>query len=250
MTVPEDRSDFGGIPLVPWTASGFIFHMMNLAATRERSAPAFVSYLNAWCYDLACRDAEYAKLLRKADAVYADGQAIVWASRVLGAPVPERVNAADFISDFCRAAAERHLSLYLLGSALGTAQGAAARFAEMAPGLQIAGTHSGYFDSDEEVVADIAAAAPDILLVGMGVPRQEKWVAAHLTQLNAKVVWCVGALFEYYAGQRARAPVWVRKAGLEWAFRLALEPRRLWRRYLLGNAEFVWRVLNARASRQ
>jgi N-acetylglucosaminyldiphosphoundecaprenol N-acetyl-beta-D-mannosaminyltransferase len=96
------------------------------------------------------------------------------------------------------------------------------------------------------VVAEINAARPDLLIIGMGVPRQERWLWAHWEQLEVPVAWCVGATFDYYAAEFPRAPVWMRRAGLEWLFRLALEPRRLWRRYLIGNPRFVWRVLRRR----
>lgn len=247
MAAPPARKEFLGTPLLELTTPEFIQWMMSKPV--ENRSPSFVTYLNAWCSNVAARDPEYANLLRAADGVYADGQAVVWATRHLGATVPERVNAGDFILEFCREAHGRGYSLYLLGSEEGVAERAAERFRQEVPGLNIAGAEPGYFANGEAATLErIRSAAPDFLLVGMGVPRQEKWLAEHLPNLNIKVGWCVGALFEYYGEARARAPRWMIRSGLEWLFRLLLEPRRLWRRYLLGNLEFVWRVMRARRS--
>ncbi|MBX7246123.1 MAG: WecB/TagA/CpsF family glycosyltransferase [Candidatus Sumerlaeaceae bacterium] len=216
----------------------------------QSARPLFVTYLNAWCSNIAGRDPEYAQILRNADAVYADGQAIVWASRILGSPLPERVNAADFILDFCREAARRHVSVHLLGSANGVAAKAADTFLSAAPSLHITGADSGYFhDNKGEILRKINSSAPDLLILGLGVPMQEKWAMAHLEELNVRAIWCVGAMFEYHGKARARAPVWIRKAGLEWLFRLVLEPGRLWRRYLVGNCVFLHRLVSARIAR-
>jgi N-acetylglucosaminyldiphosphoundecaprenol N-acetyl-beta-D-mannosaminyltransferase len=158
------------------------------------------------------------------------------------------VNAGDFFEEFCRRCAERGVRLFFLGSKPGITESAAARLKGILPGLQVVGTHHGFMgrEESEEEVAAIREAKPDVLVVGMGVPLQEKWVASHRSALEVPVCWCVGALFEYMSGQRARAPVWMRRAGLEWLFRLVLEPGRMWRRYLIGNLVFIWRVLKYR----
>jgi len=246
----EDRKPMGEeIPKVPLLGidvaaigvEAFIEYVVAAARRRRRLR---ICYVNAANYNLAARDRRYAELLRSADLVYADGQAVVWASRFLGRPLPERVNAGDFFDRFAAACARERLKLYLLGSRPGIADRAAAELAARTSGLEIAGTHHGYFDESESgrIVSEINRARPDILVVGMGAPRQEKWVAENFDRLDVAVAWCVGALFEYLSGTRRRAPLWMRKAGLEWAFRLALEPRRLWKRYLLGNWAFAWRV--------
>ena len=248
----KPRIDFLGVPLLRCDTAAFIEWLLDRATSRsENSRPTFVTYLNAWCFLVASEDAEYAAILRAADGVYADGQAIVWASRRLDpqAPLPERVNAADFIIDLLKAASARGLSVALLGSEPGVAQRAGDRFTAAVPGLRMVGCYDGYFSHDggeAAVLGRLAADAPDLLLVGMGVPLQEKWAWEHRGQLRVGAIWCVGAMFEYFGEARARAPVWMRKAGLEWLFRLVLEPRRLWRRYLAGNVRFIWRVLRRR----
>ena len=217
------------------------------SALSSQHSPLLVTYLNAHCSNLAARDAEYRAAVNRFGLVYADGQGVVWASRALGALVPERVNAGDFIPDFCRLCASEGIRLFLLGSYEGVPERAAQTWSKAAPGLAIAGTRHGFFTPEEEesVAAAINAARPDILIVGMSAPRQELWTLRWAQRLHVPVIWCVGALFEYFSDTRPRAPVWMRRAGLEWLFRLALEPRRLWRRYLVGNARFVWRVLRA-----
>ena len=118
------------------------------------------------------------------------------------------------------------------------------------PSLKITGTHHGYFEQgsphEQRVLEHINEHQPDILLVGMGTPQQEVWVERHFDEVDAKVVWTVGALFEYVSGRIKRAPHWMSDNGLEWIFRLAVEPRRMWRRYLLGNPAFLYRVLEER----
>jgi N-acetylglucosaminyldiphosphoundecaprenol N-acetyl-beta-D-mannosaminyltransferase len=238
------RKDFLGLYLLALTTEQFVHWILGAAdCARSQPEPAFVTYLNAACVNIAASDQSYATILRGADGVYADGKAIVWASHWLGQPLPERVNAADFVIPFCRAARDHGKKVYLLGAPPDVAQAAACRFREEVPGLQIVGSESGYFAGEEEsVIGRIASAAPDILLIGMGVPLQEKWAWQNRHRLNTRVIWCVGAMFEFYGNYRPRAPQWMCKAGLEWLFRLMIEPRRMWKRYLLGNVQFLWRV--------
>jgi N-acetylglucosaminyldiphosphoundecaprenol N-acetyl-beta-D-mannosaminyltransferase len=239
------RKDVLGLNLLSLTTEQFVHWILGFPHTAGSSSePGFVTYVNAACVNIAANDVSYAKILRGADGVYADGMAIVWASHWLGQPLPERVNAADFIIPFCRAARDHGKRIYLLGAPPHVAEAAARRFCEEVPDLQIVGSESGYFAGEEEsVVERIASAAPDILLVGMGVPLQEKWAWQNRQRLNSGVIWCVGAMFEFYGNYRPRAPQWMCKAGLEWLFRLLIEPRRMWKRYLLGNVQFIWRVL-------
>jgi N-acetylglucosaminyldiphosphoundecaprenol N-acetyl-beta-D-mannosaminyltransferase len=226
------------------------FIELVLAAARERRHWR-ICYVNAANFNLVAGDKRYAEVLRSADLVYADGQSVVWAARYLGCPLPERVNAGDFIERFAEACARENLTLYLLGSRPHVAERAAKNLTGRFANLRIVGTRHGYFDPAElgAIVAEINHLAPNVLLVGMGAPRQEFWTADLFDRLNVGVAWCVGAVFEYLAGETPRAPVWMRKAGLEWLFRLVHEPRRLWRRYLVGNWVFLWRVWRARHSR-
>ena len=253
--------DFMGLPLAKLTVQEFTEWMLATAMKRRSRLPGnacenaddhpvVVTYLNAWCSLIAEHDTQYRELIKKGDCLYADGMAIVWASRLFRAPVPERVNAGDFILDFCRLCAAGKLSIHLVGGKQGVAERAARCWSTHAPGLKITGYDPGYFASveDERKVLDrINQARPDFLIVGMGVPQQEKWIASHVNELDCGICWSVGALFEYFGAARPRAPIWVRQIGMEWAFRLALEPRRLASRYLIGNVRFAYNVLKHRS---
>jgi len=241
MHTPPPAADFLGCPLHPISVRDFI-------AAATGGARLRIAYLNAHTSNLAARDSHLRDILRACDIVYADGQAVVWAARLLGIRAPERVNAGDFITRFLQVCAEKGLRVYLLGSKEGVAQRAAEVWQHRVPGLEIAGSKHGFFAPEEspDVAARVREARADVLLIGMGSPQQEQWMAAWGDATGAGVVWCVGALFEYDAGAQRRAPRWMRGAGLEWLFRLAMEPGRLWRRYLMGNAVFIWRVLRAR----
>jgi len=212
------------------------------AAAAAGGPPQLISYANAWCVCLAQDNPEYRQILNvTASLIYADGQAVVWASGWLGRRLPERVNLGDFWPELLRRLSARNASVYLLGGEAGLAQSAAESLRRAIPKLKIVGARDGYFtDAESDSVAQaIRAAAPAVVFVGLSAPRQEIWAARHLAEIGAPVVWCVGALFEYYGGKRSRAPVWMRRCGLEWLYRLALEPRRLWRRYLIGNLRFI-----------
>lgn len=240
------KVSFLGLPLAAVSVRDYLLALLDAARRRER--PLTVGYLNAATVNMAFASPDYAALLARMDCLYADGQAVVWATRWLGSPVPERVNAGDFTPELMRALAGENLKLALVGGRPGEAERAGEVFKGWAPGLRIVHIQHGFFTDAEArgVAAALEAADPDLVLVGMGSPRQERCALAWAASTSPRAWWCVGALFEYYAGTRRRAPVWMRRAGLEWLFRLALEPGRLWKRYLVGNPMFVARVLRGR----
>jgi N-acetylglucosaminyldiphosphoundecaprenol N-acetyl-beta-D-mannosaminyltransferase len=209
--------------------------------------PRTVGYLNAHMVNLAADDATQRERLNRFDLLYADGQSVVWAARFLGLEVPERLTAGDFLAPFCQRCVERGLRLFLIGGQAGVAEETARLWSEAAPGLQVVGTAHGFLNETQEaaLIETIVHAAPDVILIGMGSPRQEIWVERWAAALAPARLWCVGALFEYSGQDRPRAPHWMRRLGLEWLFRLALEPARLWKRYLIGNPLFIGRVLCA-----
>lgn len=212
-----------------------------------------VSYVNAHVLNQAQSIPELGGALRSSDLVYCDGYGVRLAARMIGLPVPHRMTGADWIAGLAGLCEAEGLSLYLLGSSPGASAEAAERLRRWYPRLEVSGTHHGYFDIDsphsERVLEHIAERRPDILLVGMGTPLQELWVHRWFDRIEADVVWTVGGLFDYVSGRMPRAPHWMADHGLEWIFRLALEPRRMWRRYLLGNPAFLWRVLEERRRR-
>ncbi|MDX6642959.1 MAG: N-acetylglucosaminyldiphosphoundecaprenol N-acetyl-beta-D-mannosaminyltransferase [Solirubrobacteraceae bacterium] len=208
-----------------------------------------VMYVNAHVVNQSqSRDlAELGPALRKADLIYCDGYGVRMAARTLDLPVPHRMTGADWVWGLAALCEVTGLSLYLLGSNPPLARTAAERLQRWYPRLKIAGCHHGYCElespQNDRVIEDINARRPNIVLVGMGTPKQELWVDRYSDRLDVDVLWTVGALFDYLAGRVPRAPRWLADNGFEWIFRLAIEPHRMWRRYLLGNPVFVSRVL-------
>jgi len=206
--------------------------------------PTRVAFVNADCVNIAARDPDYRHQLGEMDWVFVDGIGMRLAGRLLDQPVRDNVNGTDLFPLLCEALAKYGRSLYLLGGRPGVAAAAAAWAQESYPGLNIAGTHDGYFDPTDssQVAAVIRASGADVLLVAMGAPRQEAWMGNYAADAGASVTLGVGGLFDYYSGRIPRAPAWMRSLSLEWVFRLIQEPRRLWRRYLVGNAVFLARI--------
>jgi N-acetylglucosaminyldiphosphoundecaprenol N-acetyl-beta-D-mannosaminyltransferase len=211
----------------------------------EHRLETSVAFVNAHCVNVACRMPEYRTALERMDRVLADGIGVRIAAKVAGVELQDNVNGTDLFPVLCREAARTGTGLFLLGAREGIAAEAAARMQAQIPGLTISGTHHGYLgdaEAEDRVIAAINASGAVILLVAMGVPSQEMWMARNRHRLTLPVVLGVGGLFDYYSGRIPRAPAGLRSVGLEWAWRLAMEPRRLARRYLLGNAEFLARL--------
>ena len=205
-------------------------------------------FVNAHCINVAAKDAEYHAILANADALFADGSGIRLAGSTLGCPIVDNVNGTDLFPLLCSRFAKTGKRMFLLGSAPGVAE-KAARWAEEYTGSSIiAGTYHGYFKSGEEssVIEAINASGAELLLVALGVPRQEKWIASVRSLLQVPLCMGVGALFDFYSGTVSRAPLWMRKIGLEWVWRLLLEPGRMWRRYIVGNVVFIVRLMKLR----
>jgi N-acetylglucosaminyldiphosphoundecaprenol N-acetyl-beta-D-mannosaminyltransferase len=210
--------------------------------------PSQICFVNADCVNIAFGDSEYRATLAAARYVLADGIGVRVAGAILDQHIRENINGTDMLPYLCTAAEEAGLSVHLFGGRPGVAEDVAAWMEERYPRLKLVGIRNGYFSDEEQpqVIAQIAAARADILLVALGAPRQEKWIAAHLKELGIKVGIGVGGLFDFYAGRIPRAPIWMRELGMEWLYRFWQEPRRMWRRYFLGNAVFLYRVLRER----
>lgn len=235
--------DYFGLPLTAITVDGLIdwLTLPDPATVQPRAA----GYLNAHTVNLALqRGSELRPSISQLNLLYPDGMSLVRAGRRRGWEIPERVSAADFFWRFCWAAAARGRSVALIGSWENVVGNCAESLQQQTPGLQIVYTHDGFFDStrEKELVEHLKELKPAITLVGMGSPRQERIALRLRDEAALPTVWCVGALFEYYApGFRKHAPLWMRKMGLEWAFRFAMEPRRMAGRYLIGNTKFLMR---------
>lgn len=216
---------------------------------------SLLAFVNPDCLNKAVENADYAAVLARADRVLPDGIGVKIAAGFQGVDVRENINGTDMFPRLCERAAREGLSLFLLGARRGVAEAVASEMADRYPGLRIAGTRDGYFDRYEEraVLDGIEKSGADILLVAFGVPRQEFWLDTHRERLGVGVALGVGGLFDFYSGRIPRAPQWLREMGLEWVWRLAQEPGRMWRRYIVGNPLFLtrtWREAGRRGLRR
>lgn len=222
--------DILGVPVDAVTADEAVARAAAwLQGAAER--PAHIVTANPEMVMLAREHAGLAAALQDADLVVADGIGVVWAARLLRQPLPHRIPGIDLTSRLLDVAAQTGAGVFLLGARPGVAEEAARRLKEKHPGLVIAGTHHGYLDpgDEERVVRQINASGAALLLVAMGVPRQELWIARHRDRLAVRLLIGVGGAFDVYAGRVRRAPKWLQELGLEWAYRVLQEPRRLTR---------------------
>lgn len=201
-----------------------------------------VMYVNVHCMNVAAHDRGYRDILADAGLVYCDGTGVRLAARLAAESLPQRMTGADWIHDLARMAVRDGVSLFIVAGEPGVAERAASALRVRHPGLNIAGSRSGYEDAAETIQA-VREARPDIVLIGMGTPTQERWIAEHRAELDVPVVWAVGALFDFVSGKLPRGPRFLTEHGFEWLCRLAVEPRKLWRRYLIGNPLFFARVM-------
>jgi N-acetylglucosaminyldiphosphoundecaprenol N-acetyl-beta-D-mannosaminyltransferase len=193
--------------------------------------PHIVTTVNPEFIVTAQKDTAFAQILNEADLNLPDGQGLLWAARLLGASLRERVTGVDTVVKLAGLSAQKGYSIYLLGAAEGVAEATAQILSAHFPTLRVAGTYAGSpaLEENHEIVQRILAANPQLLFVAYGAPRQEKWIARNLSRLRVPVAMGVGGAFDFISGERRRAPRWMQRLGLEWLHRLTLEPWR-WRR--------------------
>ena len=234
-------------PAEPWELHAEITRLIL------QGVPGFILSGNIHSINLARKRDWLANFFNRADVVRVDGAGVVLGARLLGHCIPKRLTWADWGWILAEYLAEKGHTLYLLGGPEGIAEKAADRLIEHAPGLRILGANHGYFAKEgienDNIIRQINRVEPDILLVGMGMPLQEKWLLKNYHRLNAKVFITAGAAFEYLSGSLKRCPKWMGNAGFEWLFRLILEPRRMGKRYIVGNVLFVVAILKEKIGR-
>ena len=195
------------------------------------------------------KDEEFRKAYESARLVLADGMPLIWVSKLLGVPLKEKISGSDLLPKLCEVAAEKGFRVFLLGGRPCAALKSAEALRKNYSALQIVGIYSPPFGFEKDKVENdkitkmIIRSKADILFIGLGAPKQEKWIYTHYKELNIPVSIGVGVTFEFIAGIVKRAPKWMQEIGLEWFFRLIQEPRRLWKRYLIGNTTFILLVL-------
>ncbi len=204
-----------------------------------------LTYVNAYCLNLAAHDSSYRQLLNRTDLVYVDGIGAVWAGRMFGCRDLHKVTGRNWMPALCGRGEEVNLHMYLLGGRPGVAEAAGKLLAQHYPRLVICGAADGFFrtKTEEQVLNELDIHHPQVLLVGMGASIQEQWVATHQHQIPVEICWSVGALFDYLAGFEKPVPWWLEQIGMEWAWRLKEDPRGKWQRYGVGIPRFVGRVL-------
>ena len=215
------------------------------SAIRARSGAKFLAATGMHGITEALHERRFKTVLNEADLVVPDGMPLVWLARQHGFPLKRRVYGPELMDTFCNETGAKY-SHFFYGGAPGVPE-QLAKVMEQRHNIRIAGCWSPPFrpltDAEEVELKDmVAAAAPDVLWVGLSTPKQEKWMHAHRETLQVPLMMGVGAAFDFHTGRVKQAPGWMQESGLEWFFRLTQEPRRLWRRYLVNGGEFVWNL--------
>jgi N-acetylglucosaminyldiphosphoundecaprenol N-acetyl-beta-D-mannosaminyltransferase len=235
-----ERAELLGLSFDAVTIEAAMARCLELCRAPRSSHTVITANASHLC--MMRRDPELARACRASHLTVADGMSVVWALRTSGQPIPERVAGVDLMARLLTAAGEHRLRVYFLGARREVVAALAERSRALYPGIEIAGFHDGYFGRDDHLrlVEEIRASAAHMLFVGMPSPFKETWCERHRQRLNVPVIMGVGGSFDVLAGFIKRAPHWVQSLGLEWFWRLLMEPRKLWRRYLTTNSEFIW----------
>lgn len=234
----------GGVPVDRRSRSALVEQMRADCQAQRcgQSGAKLVFDCNGQGISLAASDAEYSGSLKKADIIHADGQFVVWVSRLVGLPIAERSATTDLIHDCAADAAKNGLSFFLLGGAESENAEAARRLAMMYPGLSIAGRRHGFFSADQEraVIDEVNASNADILWVGLGKPKEQRFCAQWRDRLNVGWVVTCGGCFNYITGSYSRAPTLLQRIGMEWLYRALTSPRTLLWRYATTTPHALW----------
>jgi N-acetylglucosaminyldiphosphoundecaprenol N-acetyl-beta-D-mannosaminyltransferase len=237
---PRDRRELLGLAFDPATMEDAV--ALCLEWCRAPRAPHTVITANASILCLMRRDPELAAACRAGDLVLADGMSVVWTSRLAGLGFPERVAGVEMMERLLEAASAGGLRVFFLGAKREVLDALLARCARDYPGLVVAGHRDGYFKpaDHERIAREVRDSGAHLLFVGMPSPFQETWCERYRATLDVPVVMGVGGAFDVMAGYVRRAPRFLQVVGLEWSWRLAMEPRKMWKRYLLTNSEYLW----------
>lgn len=241
-TVPILNCEFGSVSLqdtVDWARDWI-----------RSGQRGYICTVNVAILMMMRADPNLQRFVGGASLVVADGQPLVWASHLQRDPLPERVTGVDLVDELCALAAREGFGVYFLGAQREVIETAAGRLQSRHPGLQISGIADGYFSPSEaqERARAVQQSGAKLLFVGMGVPRQEEFLESQWDELGISLAVPVGGSFEVIAGTARRAPLFLQRIGMEWAFRLAQEPRRLWKRYLVTNTQFVFHIFKSATS--
>lgn len=204
------------------------------------------AYVNINAINIAHENERFKQFLNNSHVVYCDGEGVRLGARMLGYHLPPRVVLTYWIWELCELFEKRKFSVFFLGATEQYVEEAVGRVRQRFPEIVIAGWHHGYFEKtgaeNEAVVEMINSARPNILIVGFGMPAQEMWIEENLSRLPANVILPAGSMIDYTAGRKGLAPKWMADNGMEWLYRFLQEPGRLWKRYLIGNPSFMYKI--------
>jgi len=234
---------------------GIGFNNLTMEETIEKveqlinaQKPSMIFTLNVHRTVSAIQNRSIKEIYDIADIILPDGVPLVWISRILGNPLKERIAGADLFPLFCETASRKGYKIFLLGAAPGIAEKTKEILEKRHSGIKVVGTFSPSFgfendvDENRKIVSIIKKANPDVLFIALGHPKEEEWILKYRNEIKVPVSIGIGATFDFISGKLRRAPKWLQTIGLEWFFRICQEPRRLWKRYLIGNTYFIWLV--------
>ncbi|GJM24569.1 MAG: UDP-N-acetyl-D-mannosamine transferase [Phycisphaerae bacterium] len=235
---PDTVRDLFGLPVNALTMNQVLARVHRAI---DRKAALHIGVISASKVANMRRNAELRDAVMQSDIILADGMSVVWASKLLRRPLPERVAGIDLMSEILRTGSERGDRVYCFGATDEVLDAVKKHIVETYPGIVIAGSHNGYFDGDEEpkIAEDIAASNADVLFVAMSSPMKEQFLARYASQIKVPVTHGVGGSFDVVAGKVKRAPLIWQKFGCEWLYRVLQEPGRMWKRYLVTNTVFM-----------
>lgn len=239
-----------GVPVTDVSMERALALLEALLHEQPRRAHS-IYFVNAHTLNVSCDEPDFLHVLQSADRVFGDGTGVRWGARLIhGTKLRDNVNGTDLVPLMFQRWAGRGLRYFLLGNTPERIERAAAHAQQAFPGWELAGCHHGYLDGQDctPVVERINASGADLLLVGMGNPKQERWIHQHLPRLTVPLCLATGGLFDYWVGDLQRAPSWVRRLGHEWLHLLVSQPHKA-RRYLIGNPKFLGRVMRSRIRR-
>ncbi len=239
----KDKYALLNVEFSNFTYSETLDTIKSFAKSKKKNV---VNFVNAHCLNVAFENLKYSEVLSKSDLVLPDGMGVQMGCRLQGYHLKDNVNGTDLFPLLLKLIIEESLSVYLLGGTEEVNIGLTETLRRDYPTLSIAGGHHGHFNlqkRNDSIIEEINKSGAEVLLVAFGVPAQEFWINDNLPLLNSNVVMGVGGLFDFYSGKNKRAPQWIRELGLEWIYRIYQEPKRMWRRYVVGNPKFLYRVI-------
>lgn len=246
--VNRNKIDILGVEILNVSKTDAVDEIVRLVKSKSKKT---VMFANANSVTIALRDKRYFEILRKTESIFGDGIGINIAARINGRTFVDNVNGTDLFPQLCGACEDEGFAVYFLGGDQQSLLSMVQKLKLQYPKLVVCGYHHGYFDhwgDVNNIIADINGSRAELLLLGMGTPLQEKWIDKYHAQINTSAALCVGGLFDFYSGKVKRAPKVMRIIGMEWLYRMCQEPRRLWRRYILGIPQFIFLVMKQKLS--